>query len=383
MTKPLSPAAKAVKPEEMLEVFASMPRLPIAEPVEPVEPVELDASDTAISRRSTAEIGKLADFEVSETAVTQLMSSTGAANLVESPSQPTGCDSQAIQALQETAEVLKPESSDTEGVKRAKTPSQANTTKPASSDAERISNIGTSIEAMDLESSAATTSTPMRRIPSAWTSPSTVDSILTTSSSSNSSPTRLNPSAKRSAPPDTGNALGSAQNPICLRSSPAPKRQRTAKNITPRADPKQKEDWTVGIQSVGILGLNLKPRHEEAHLSIVFDVETRRIVFYNGEQSLTALYPGLEINPDALLSVTRPTYNQLKDLKVRFMWLDTDAVETFLDILVATKKDCRELVAELKKLTSFSEIILPEYVAPFFSCGIIPMLTRYSIPDLA
>lgn len=133
----------------------------------------------------------------------------------------------------------------------------------------------------------------------------------------------------------------------------------------PRGDAKKRDNWTINIQSVGILGLHLKPRHDDAHLSIVFDVETRRIVFYKGEKSLTALYPNLEINPDALLSVTRPTYNQSKQLKVRFMWLDNDAVETFLDILVATKQDCRELIAGLKKLTTFSEIILPEYVARF------------------
>ncbi len=95
-------------------------------------------------------------------------------------------------------------------------------------------------------------------------------------------------------------------------------------------------------------------------MSIGFDVETQRILFYKGQQSLTALYSDLEVNPEALLSVTRPTYSQSKQLKVRFMWLNTDGEETFLDIIVATKQDCRELIAKLKNLTSFSEILLSE-----------------------
>ena len=134
--------------------------------------------------------------------------------------------------------------------------------------------------------------------------------------------------------------------------------------------------------SVGIMGLHLEPRRDGEDLSIVFDVETQRIVFFKREQSLTELYPGLEINPDALLSVTRPKYAQSKQLKVRFMWLDADVAETFLDILVATKKDCQELIARLKNLTTFSEILLPEYYAPFLSCGVIPILIECSILDL-
>lgn len=131
------------------------------------------------------------------------------------------------------------------------------------------------------------------------------------------------------------------------------------------------------------MGLHLKPRDDDEDLSIVFDVEIQRIVFFKGEQSLTELYPRLEIDPDVLLSVTRPKYAQSKQLKVRFMWLDTDVVETFLDILVDTKKDCQELIARLKNLTTFSEILLPEYVAPFLSCGVIPILIEYSVIDLA
>ena len=360
------PTAKTVKPEERSEDSAAKPCSPTAEAV---EPVELDASATAIFGRSTTEIVKPAELQVAETAIaTQLLSSMGAGNLIaESPSQPTGWQSQAIQAPQEVVEALKLVSNDTERVKPTHMPSQANTTKPAASDGEGTNIIGTSIEAMDLIPSAATTSIPITKGPSACTSPSTIRSTKTASSSNNSSSIRSESSAKRSAPTDTGDTLGSAQNPICLGSSPAPKRQRAAKSVAPRADDNKRGSWKVPIKSVGIMGLHLKPRHDDEDLSIVFDVETQRIVFLKGEQSLTELYPGLEINPDALLSVTRPKYAQSKQLKVRFMWLDNDVVETFLDILVGTKKECQELIAGLKDLTTFSEILLPEYVAPCLS----------------
>lgn len=119
------------------------------------------------------------------------------------------------------------------------------------------------------------------------------------------------------------------------------------------------------IQFVGTLGLHVMPRQAEANMNIVYDVESRRIIFVHGQQSLTALYPALAIDPEALLSVTRPTFTQSKDLKIRFMWLNTDAEEIFLDVTVATKQDCRYLIARLRDLTSFSEIKLSEYVVSF------------------
>ena len=316
--------------------------------VETVEPVELDASATAIFQRSTAEIGKLAELEASETAVTtQSSSSTGVVKPVESPARPCG---------------MKPVSKDKGTAKPAEMPSQPTATKSLPSNAEHISVIGTSIEAMDLDSSGAI-SAPFKRAPSVWTSPSTVHSApltKTASSLSSLSTTRSGSSAKRSAPTDTENALGSAQNPICLGSSPAPKRQRMTKKIASKANTERRESWKFPIQSLAITGLHLKPRNEGTDMSIVFDVEAQRIVLYKGQKSLTALYSDLEIDPEALLSVTRPTYAQSKQLKVRFMWLNTDAEEAFLDIIVATKQDCRELIAGLKNLTSFSEILLPE-----------------------
>lgn len=118
------------------------------------------------------------------------------------------------------------------------------------------------------------------------------------------------------------------------------------------------------IQFVGTMGLHVKTRHAEADMNMVFDIETREIVFMHGQQSLTALYPDLKIDPEALVSVTRPTYHQSKDLKVRFMWLNTVAEETFLDVTMATKQDCQYLIARLKGLTSFSEVLSSEYVVP-------------------
>ena len=122
------------------------------------------------------------------------------------------------------------------------------------------------------------------------------------------------------------------------------------------------------VQSVGVMGLHLKPRCNETELSIVFDIETQRCVFFTGQQSLTALYSELKIDPEALLSVTRPTYKQSKNLNVRFTWLDAQGKETFLDIMVATKQDCRELISRMKTLTSFSEVVLTEYVVANFLC---------------
>ena len=81
--------------------------------------------------------------------------------------------------------------------------------------------------------------------------------------------------------------------------------------------------------------------------------------------------------------MTRPTYIQSKHLKVRFMWQDPDGEESFLDIMVATKQDCRELVARLKDVTSFSEIIISEYVVPFLSFAVSQILINYSILDPA
>ena len=122
------------------------------------------------------------------------------------------------------------------------------------------------------------------------------------------------------------------------------------------------------IQSVGVMGLHLKPRYDETELTIVFDIKTQRCVFFNGQQSLTALYSELEIDPEALLSVTRPTYKQSKNLNVRFTWLDAQGKETFLDVMVATKQDCRELISRMKTLTSFSGVVSTEYVVANFFC---------------
>lgn len=125
------------------------------------------------------------------------------------------------------------------------------------------------------------------------------------------------------------------------------------------------------IKSVGTMGLHLKPRYNETELSIVFDVETQRCVFFKGQQSLTALYPELEIDPETLLCVTRPTYKQPRNLNVRFSWLDAQRKRTFLDIVVATKQDCRDLISRLKALTSFSGVVLTEYVVANLFCVII------------
>lgn len=338
-----------------------------------MQPVELDASPIAIFNQSTAEIGKPAELDASETAITmQSSSSTEAGKPVESPARLTE---------------MRPVSKDTETDKPAEVPSQPTSMKHPSSDVEHIAIIETSIEAIDLDSSPATTSSPLAKAPSVSTSPSTVrsaPSAKTASSLNRPSTPRPTLSAKRSAPTDTEIELGSAQNPICLGSSPAPpKRQRTVNDVASRADPKTRESWKVRIESVGIMGLHVKPRYDDADLSIAFDVVTQRVVFYKGQQSLTALYPGLEIVPEALLSVTRPAYTQSKQLRVRFTWLDTDAEESFLDIMVATKQDCRVLIARLKNLTSFSEILLPEYVVLFLSCGMFQTLTLCPILDPA
>lgn len=56
---------------------------------ETIELAELDASDTAITKQSTAGIDKPAELEASEAAViTQALSSTGAGKLADSPSSP-------------------------------------------------------------------------------------------------------------------------------------------------------------------------------------------------------------------------------------------------------------------------------------------------------
>ena len=69
--------------------------------------------------------------------------------------------------------------------------------------------------------------------------------------------------------------------------------------------------------------------------------------------------------------MTRPTYVQAKQLRVRFMWLNTDAEETFLDIVVATKQDCQDLIARLRNLTSFSVILTSEYALTLLSSVVI------------
>ena len=133
------------------------------------------------------------------------------------------------------------------------------------------------------------------------------------------------------------------------------------------------------IKSVGIMGLYLKPRSNETELSIVFDVETKRCVFFKGQQSLTALYPELEIDPEALLCVTRPTYKQSKNLNVRLFWLDAQGEEAFLDIMVATKQDCRDFISRLKTLTSFTGRVTTEYVVANLVCVVIRRLIECSI----
>ncbi|CAD6583071.1 MAG: hypothetical protein ASARMPRED_001216 [Alectoria sarmentosa] len=366
---PLLALAEIVKPEEAFKASVTEQPSPTAETL---EPAELDASGTAITKQWIAGIGKPAELEDSEIAtIERSLSSTRTGKPAESLPQPS-----------ET----RPMPIGTETSKPAEMPSQPTAMEIPSLDAEHITIIGTSIEEMDLGSSPAATSPPLTKAPSVLTSPSTVRSTPSTkAASSASSPrtSRSKPSAKRNAPTETRDTLGSAQNPICLESSPAAKRQRRANNVLPRAVLKKTESWKVAIQSVGIMGLHLKPRCEGTDLSIVFDVETQRLVFYKGQRSLTALYSDLEINLEALLSVTRPTYTQSKHLKVRFMWQDPDGEESFLDIMVATKQDCRELVARLKGVTSFSEIILSEYVVPFLSFAVFPMLIEYSILDPA
>lgn len=365
----MSIPAKIVKHEEASEASATTQPSLMGETI---EPAELDASDTAITKQSAAGVGKPAELEASEAAVTtQPLSSTGAGKPVESPSRPSE---------------QKPLSKNTETSKPAEMPSQPTTMKPQPPDAEHITIIGTSIEAMDLDSSPAVTSPPLTKAASVLTSPSTVrstPSTKTASSFSSPSTTSSKPSLKRSGPTDTGDALGSAQNPICLGSSPTPKRQRTANDFLPRAALRKTESWRVPILSVWILGLHLKPKDDDTDMSIAFDAETQRVVFYKGQVSLTALYSDLEISPETLLSVTRPTYAQSKHLKVRFMWLNTGGEEKFLDIMVATKQDCRELIARMKGVTSFSENLSSEDVASFLSHAFIHKLKESPILDPA
>lgn len=329
-----------------------MEQFPRAE--ETIEPVNLDASATAIVKQSSAEIEKRVQPATSET-VANIQSSldTKAGNAVEYPPQAA-----------ETSLVSNSPGPDELVV----IPSLSSVSKPMSLDAEHITIVETSIEAMDVGSSSAATAPPLTETSSLLTSPSTVCSSSSTETASRltSSPSTLPKiSAKRSSPTDT--ALGSALNPICLGSSPTPKRQRTARNMLPKGTLRNYESWKIPIQFVGTMGLRLKPRQVETKLNIVFDDEAQRIVFYQGQISLTALYSNLEINPETLLTITRPNYTQSKDLKIRFMWLDTNAEETFVDVMVATKQECRELIARVRALTSLSEILLPEYVVPFFT----------------
>ncbi|CAF9919531.1 hypothetical protein IMSHALPRED_004649 [Imshaugia aleurites] len=343
-TQPLSAPGEIFKPEEASE--ASVARQ-CSSTAETTEPAELDASATAILGRSTAELSKPAELEAPETAlIPRPPWGTDAGKAVENSSRPT-----------ETMSVPK----ETEGDKPAEMSSQPLATEPLSLEAEHMTMIGTSIEAMGLDSFPPITSPPLTNASPVLTTTSTVHSTPSTKTASNSSSPSTSDSrlsAKRSAPVET--ELGSASNPICLGSSPTPKRQRTARNAQPKATLRTFDSWKVPIQFVGIMGLHLKPKDVETNMNIVFDQETHRIVFDHGQNSLTALYPDLEINPEALLSITRPKYSQSKDLKVRFMWLDTDAEETFLDIMVATKQKCRELIAKVKALTSFDEKLVSE-----------------------
>ena len=116
----------------------------------------------------------------------------------------------------------------------------------------------------------------------------------------------------------------------------------TAKAAAPRTAARKRE-----IR--GIMGLHLKPRYDNTDLRIVFDVETQRIIENSPLQHFVRAFRLIQ-------SVTRPTYAQSNDLKVRFMWLDTDVVETFWDIVVATKQDREASIAGLKKIFPVSGI---------------------------
>ena len=332
----------AIKPEEEHGQLVLKSRLGTAEIV---EPAELDASATTISRQVASDISKPAEESSKSGTMTQSVPSIETGNPVENSARPNE---------------NKPGSKDTGASKPDETSFQQTAMNPPCSDADHVNTIKASVERMDLNSSPTTSAT----LPN--TSP--VGSPGTEKAPSLSSPSSL-PSLKRNIRTDDGDTLGSAQNPICLGSSPAPKRQRKMKNVGSGADTNRNEAWQMPIKSVGIMGLHLRPRYDETELSIVFDVETQRCVFVKGQQSLTALYPELEIDPEALLCVTRPTYKQSKNLNVRFSWLDAQKKKTFLDIMVATKQDCRELISRVKALTSFSGAVLTEYVAANLFCA--------------
>ena len=340
----------AIKPEEEHGQLVLKSCLGTAEIV---EPAELDASATTISKQVASDISRPAEESSKCETMTQSVSSIETGNPVENSARPNENE---------------PGSKDTGASKPDETSSQQTVMNPPCSDADHVNTIKASIERMDLDSSPTTSATlpntsPVSPKQSSDGSPGTEKAPSLSSPSSQ-------PSLKRNARTDDGDTLGSAQNPICLGSSPAPKRQRKTKNVGSRADPNGNEAWQMPIKSVGIMGLHLKPRYNETELSIVFDVETQRCVFVKGQQSLTALYPELEIDPETLLCVTRPTYKQSKNLNVRFSWLDAQRKKTFLDIIVATKQDCRELISRLKALTSFSGVVLTEYVVANRFCAI-------------
>lgn len=115
-------------------------------------------------------MGKPVEVEASETAVTTWsLSNTEFGKPVESPTRSTG---------------MKPVSKDTVTGKPAEIPSQPTATNPPFSDAEHINIIGTSIEAMDLDSSPAATSANSPKAPSVWTSHSSTSSTPSTKKAS-------------------------------------------------------------------------------------------------------------------------------------------------------------------------------------------------------
>ena len=322
--------------------------------MEIVEPAELDASATTISEKVASGISKPAEESPKPGIMTQSVSSIEPGKPAENLARPNE---------------NKSGSKDTGASKPDETSSQQTAMNPPFSDAEHINIIKASVERMDLDSSPTTSATlpntsPVRPDQSSVGSPAKEEAPSLSSPSSQ-------PSLKRNARTEHEDTLGSAQNPICLGSSPAPKRQKKTTNVGSRADTKRNEAWQMPIKAVGIMGLHLIPRYNETELSIVFDVDTQRCVFFKGQQSLTAQYPELEIDPETLLCVTRPTYKQSKNLNVRFSWLDEQGKQTFLDIMVATKQDCRDLISRLKTLTSFSGVVLTEYVVANLSCVVI------------
>ena len=319
-----------------------------------VEPAELDASATTTSKQVASDVSKPAEESSKSGTMTQSVSSIETGIPVENSARPNDNN---------------PGSNDTGASKPDETSSQQTAMNPPCSDAEHINIIKESVDRMDLDSSPITSAT----LPT--TSPVLLNQSSVGSPAKEKAPSlsgaSSQPSLKRNACTDDGDTLGSAQNPICLGSSPAPKRQRKMKNVGCGADTNRNEAWQMPIKSVGIMGLHLVPRYNETELSIVFDVETQRCVFFKGQQSLTAQYPELEIDPEALLCVTRPTYKQSKNLNMRFSWLDAQRKKTFLDITVATKQDCRDLISRLKALTSFSGVVLTEYVVVNLFCVVI------------